>query len=387
MYTLEVSGTDWSGGFSMRTCKKKLPRFSPSSMRLVPVLRHARADALSFIAQVVLTAIGCAIGYGAFEEIQPAYCIFPLFAAVYVRLEFPFTGLGVGELAEPMPGLTFVSSGPETSSRLGADGSLLPGSAYVIIFWRRDMGCLKVLPRIQQLWDACKHAKKLQFFVVSRDKLEDLQQFVLVSTKVKVPIACDTDGAASRRCVRAPERTVRPWDHGLRETPWDGPFGRCLWGGAPCVGGTCNRPERALARHRSYLRKFGESIIPHVFVVGADGRITWHGHIARKRFIVELKVRRPARGANASAQWPTPCPRLPPWITPPRPCARSPFSSPWRLRPRSLARAGRRSARRPRAAARRVAAPRVRRRSSRRWTERGSEASCCGPCASAVRAC
>ena len=104
-------------------------------------------------------AIGCAIGYGAFEEIQPAYCIFPLFAAVYVRLEFPFTGLGVGELAEPMPGLTFVSSGPETSSRLGADGSLLPGSAYVIIFLRRDMGCLKVLPRIQQLWDACKHAK------------------------------------------------------------------------------------------------------------------------------------------------------------------------------------------------------------------------------------
>ena len=61
--------------------------------------------------------------------------------------------------------------------------------------------------------------------MVSRDKLEDLQQFVMVSTKVKVPIACDTDGAASRRCVRAPERTVRPWDR---------PKSAACGGGAVC---------------------------------------------------------------------------------------------------------------------------------------------------------
>ena len=185
--------------------------------------------------------------------------VFPFFFACYLHLEYPPPGNGVGKAAGPLPKLQQVVAAGSTSKSksaaakegkdakdgskaakpqppqlppLGKDGALLAGHAYVITFFNTSPACLKPLIKVDKLHrniSACKDW--LHLVLISHEEEAKLKG--LLKRLGGLPIAADPSGEAT---------------------------------------------TNYLVEHSAY-------VAPHVFVVGLDGIILWHGQINRKELI------------------------------------------------------------------------------------------------------
>ncbi|KAL1520119.1 hypothetical protein AB1Y20_023591 [Prymnesium parvum] len=210
----------------------------------VPFFSWPRERKLVFLAMAacVCTSVLTLCGY--FASIPPVLCALPLLVAATIYLEYPPPGKGCGLPAAPLPGLTFLAH--EAAAGLGTGGSFQKGHAYAVIFVRADKRCHQALARVESIWQRCRAQKRLHVLLVSLASPEELSAFskvALGSIKsgrgakfLTVPLACDAEGEATRRLMRA----------------------------------------------------HGAFAVPHAFVIGVDGVILWHGHTNRTNFVSAL---------------------------------------------------------------------------------------------------
>lgn len=164
------------------------------------------------------------------------FSVIPLLVGMYLFVEYPPPGNGVGKTAEALPGLQAVMSDKAetvTLPKLGQGGALLKGHCYLIVFFNLSGACIKALPKAEAIAKRLVQAAAAEWFhvlLISRDDVEDIKGIARFLKNRVTPIAHDSTGEASLNY---------------------------------------------LTRHSAY-------VVPHAFVVDSKGVIAWHGQINRK---------------------------------------------------------------------------------------------------------
>lgn len=153
----------------------------------------------------------------------------PFLMGVWILVEFPPPGRGTGKQAGTLPDLKSVGTGHPLPP-LGKGGALLEGHAYVIVFFNTTPRCVHALQRVDKIVKATSSsASWLHVVLVSHDALPKLENLAKRWPKRQAPMAHDAAGTATT----------------------------------------------------NYVVEHGAWVVPHVFIVGTDGIITWHGQINR----------------------------------------------------------------------------------------------------------
>lgn len=163
---------------------------------------------------------------------------FPFFMAMWIYLEHPPPGRGVGKTAGPLPALKFLPVGvsakvpPVALPPLGKHGELKEGHAYMIVFFNTAKACIRTLPKVDTIARRVRAAGAADWFhvlLVSREEHKELSNFSSRWKDRSVPMAHDGNAQAS---------------------------------------------VNYMGEHSAY-------VVPHAFVVDRSHKITWHGHINR----------------------------------------------------------------------------------------------------------
>ena len=179
------------------------------------------------------------------QPIPWALAVIPLFLGLYVFIQYPGPGEGVGKQAGTLPALKLVVAKQATTAKekrkqaneeskelplppLGKDGAPLAGHAYLIVFFNTSRACLKSALRVDQITRRLP-SKWFHSLLVSRDDVEALEHAVSRWKGRATPVAHDATEAASVNYI---------------------------------------------AEHRAFA-------FPHAFLIGKDGIIVWHGQINR----------------------------------------------------------------------------------------------------------
>lgn len=138
-------------------------------------------------------------------------CIAPLLLIFTVYLEWPPPGLGIGQPAGPLPNLKFLKLRcheklADAPPPLGPGGEVLPGHAYVFVFWSYTKSCLKTVPRIQHLSARTRKVPKVHLTFICRDDPDQLDAWVARSKGLNTPVAHDAEAEAFKNYVRASTR-------------------------------------------------------------------------------------------------------------------------------------------------------------------------------------
>lgn len=188
--------------------------------------------------------------------------IAPVLYALYLLLEHPGPGAGVGKPAGALPALRFIvakrSSSTPAPPPLGDGGAPLAGHFYLVVFFDTRRACLKAALRVDIIARKLHAAEADKWFhtlLVSRDDLDAL-------------------AAASKHW---PEPRLTPMAHDTTEMA----------------------SANYISEHRAYAQ-------PHAFLIDDGGVIRWHGQINRKQLPSEvanvLRERAKAEKAAAKAQ-------------------------------------------------------------------------------------
>jgi len=151
----------------------------------------------------------------------------PCLIAVFLMLEYPPPGSGVGKVAAKLPKMDFV-----IGSAPAGEGTLLAGTVYVLIFWRDSRACSKCLPKLERLKRHCAAiTDKVHFVLISSDTLSTLRNFAKKwEGQVTMPLCHDAANEAAA----------------------------------------------------AYLGEHGVLALPHAFIVDVTGKIVWHGNANSK---------------------------------------------------------------------------------------------------------
>lgn len=201
----------------------------------------------SLLGQLALGALAAAILNGdfLFHDAPKALAVLPALLAVLLRLEFPPPGKAVGQKAPKLRATPVLDDAPLPP--LAPDGELVRANAYVVVFWRNTPPCVKALTQVERVHQKCAESGlALHFVLVSRDARAEVEQQARAFAK---------RGAAGAGRAVAP--LVFAHDADAQDTT-------------------------------EWLLRHSAVVLPHAFVVGADGIVIWHGQTSRKPFVVAV---------------------------------------------------------------------------------------------------
>ena len=185
-----------------------------------------------------------------------ALAALPMLVAIILYVQYPAPGRGVGKAAPPLGAIKKVGA---IALPFSSAGALQPGHGYCIVFWMSSMP--QCLQRIESVCRVCAASSDLLHFVmVSADEPSELIRFTSMKMRMK------GQGLKPLTLTFAADASGEAMDN--------------------------------------YMHGFGERGVPHAFVVGTDGVITWHGHPNRPDLIEHLRavmVSLPEKPAPAAA--------------------------------------------------------------------------------------
>lgn len=222
---------------------------------MLPNPRFHHQKRMHLAAEAVCLASSAYLFFEKKEEGLAPLAVTPLLMILIIYLENPPPGLGTGQPAEPLPGLKFLKlrcpekqAGPPV--QLGPGGALLPGHAYIFVFWRHTKSCIKTIPRVQTIANRVRAVPKVHVALICRDDFDGLDSWVGRSRGLTAPVAHDTEAKA----------------------------------------------------HANYMVKWDARVVPHAFVVDRRGTILFHGQVNRRGLLDAVKtimLEAPAKPAAA----------------------------------------------------------------------------------------